>query len=82
MYSFNFPDMLGSVNSNLLKDKAAIESNLTLLLSAEKLSLFGDPFYGSQLKPFIFEQGEPLIVDLLIDELSVNEGKYLLYLIK
>lgn len=69
MYSFNFPEMIGSTTSKLLKDKEAIKSNLILLLGSEKLSLFGDPYWGSQLKQFLFEQSNNLIVDLVIDEI-------------
>ena len=68
MYSFNFPSMLGSTTSNLLKDKDSIRSNLLLLLSIEKNSLFGDPELGSTLRQILFEQGTSVIADLLIDE--------------
>lgn len=69
MYSFNFPEMIGSTTSKLLRDKDAVRSNLILLLGTEKTSLFGDPYFGSQLKQFLFEQSNRLIIDLVIDEL-------------
>lgn len=69
MYSFNFPEMIGSTTSKLLKDKEAVKSNLRLLISSERLSLFGDPYFGTALKRAIFEQPNALIVDLLIDEI-------------
>lgn len=69
MYSFNFPDMLNSNTSNLVKDKEAVKSNIKLLLSSERLSLFGDPRFGTSLKHAIFSQSNQLIVDLLIDEI-------------
>lgn len=69
MYSFNFPKMLNSNTSNLLKDKEAIKSNLILLLRSERKSLWGDPYYGTILKQLIFEQANSLIYDLIIDEL-------------
>lgn len=68
MYSFNFPQMIGNVNSKLLKDKDAVRSNIVLLLGSEITSLFGDPYYGCQLKHALYEQSGTVIVDLLIDE--------------
>lgn len=69
MYSFAFPHMLNSTTANLVKDKEAIRSNMILLLSSERDTLFGDPYYGSELKKYIFEQSGAIVADLLIDEL-------------
>lgn len=69
MYSFAFPQMFGNTQSKLLEDKDAIRSNLILLLSSERNTLFGDPYYGSLLKKYLFEQRTSIVVDLLIDEL-------------
>ena len=52
-----------------LKDKEAIRSNMLLILSSERETLFGDPYYGSELKKQIFEQSSAIVTDLLIDEL-------------
>lgn len=69
MYSFSFPKMFNHTTSNLVMDKEAIRSNMILLLSSERETLFGDPFYGSLLKKYIFEQSNSIVADLLIDEL-------------
>ena len=69
MYSFEFPNMLGNTDSNLVSDKDAVKSNMRLLCSSERLTLFGDPYFGTQLKKYIFEQSSSIIADLLIDEL-------------
>ena len=69
MYSFGFPNMLNYTTANLLQDKEAIRSNMILLLSSERSTLFGDPFYGAQLKKYLFEQAGAIVPDLLIDEL-------------
>lgn len=69
MYSFNFPSMLSGVTSKLLQDKEAIRSNVLLLLQSERKTLFGDPYFGSQLKRLLFEQATSLVADLVIDEL-------------
>ena len=69
MYSFSFPRMLNSNSANLIKDKEAIRSNIILLLSSERDTLFGDPFYGAQTRKYIFQQAGSIVPDLLIDEL-------------
>lgn len=69
MYSFSFPRMFSHTTANLVQDKEAIRSNMILLLSSERETLFGDPYFGSELKKYIFEQSNAIIVDLLIDEL-------------
>lgn len=69
MYSFAFPRMLNSTTANLVQDKDAIRSNMILLLSSERDTLFGDPYYGSELKKYLFEQSGAIVPDLLIDEL-------------
>lgn len=69
MYSFGFPKMLNHTTANLLLDKEAIRSNILLLLSSEQETLFGDPYFGSQLRKYIFEQSQSIVVDLLIDRL-------------
>lgn len=69
MYSFDFPRMLNSTKANLVQDKQAVRSNMILLLSSERDTLFGDPYYGSELKQYIFEQSGAIVSDLLIDEL-------------
>ena len=68
MYSFNFPNMLNNTTANLVKDKEAIKSNMLLLLASEKATLFGDPYFGSELKKYIFEQSQGIVVDILIDQ--------------
>ena len=69
MYSFGFPRMLNHTNANLVSEKEAIRSNMLLLLSSERATLFGDPYFGSRLKKYIFEQSSAIVADLLIDEL-------------
>lgn len=69
MYSFAFPTMLTNTRSALLSDLEAVRSNLKLTLQSERLSLFGDPFFGTQLKRLIFEQSHSIVVDLVIDEI-------------
>ena len=69
MYSIAFPNFLSGASVKLVKDKDATLSNLDLLLKSWKTSLFGDPYYGTDLNKFLFEQNSGIIVDLVVDEL-------------
>lgn len=70
MYSISFPNIFqNKLKTNLVKDRDATSSNLWLLLNSDKLTLFGDPYYGTSLKKCIFEQGDIILVDILIDEI-------------
>jgi phage baseplate assembly protein W len=69
--------MLGSNTSKLSEDKNAVRSNLILVLSTERGSLFGDPYFGSILKSAIFEQPTSIITDLLIDEIYTSIITYI-----
>lgn len=69
MKSFGFPRMFNQTGANLLQDKEAIRSNMLLLLSSERETLFGDPYFGCQLKKYLFEQETSIVVDLLIDHI-------------
>lgn len=69
MNSISFPRMFNYTNTNIVSEKDAIRANMILLLSAERQTLFGDPYYGCQLRKYIFEQSNSIVADLLIDEL-------------
>lgn len=69
MYSFSFPNMLNQTTAALLADKEAIRSNMYLLVSSERNTLFGDPYYGCLFRKYLFEQSERIVKDLLIDHI-------------
>lgn len=69
MYSIAFPNMFDNSRTKLYKDTKATASNLWLLLKSDKLTLFGDPYFGTSLKKAIFEQNDSILKDLLIDEI-------------
>lgn len=69
MYSFSFPKMFNYTTASLLKDKEAVRSNMLLLLSTELNTLFGDPYFGCELKKYIFEQSNSILVDILVDHI-------------
>lgn len=70
--SLNLTNMFTSAKTNLLEDKAATAQNLRLLLGSDRYALFGDPYYGTNLKRFIFEQSSSMIRDVIIDEIYTS----------
>ena len=69
MYSINFPEMVGNSSAKIIRDHEATASNLTLLLMADKYSLFGDPYFGTSIKRLMFEQNNKILQDLIIDDI-------------
>lgn len=69
MNSIAFPNMFSDASTNLVTDRAATVQNLLLTLKAEKTSLFGDPYFGSNLKKLIFEQNNAILRDIVIDDI-------------
>ena len=72
MYSIAFPNMLSSAKTNLLEDHEATMSNLRLMLASWKTSLFGDPYFGTNIKRFIHEQNNIILKDIIIDDIYVS----------
>lgn len=72
MVSFNFPNMLDSAKANLIEDREATISNIRLLLASWKTSLFGDPYFGTNIKRFIYEQNNIILRDLIIDDILLS----------
>lgn len=69
MISLAFPQMFASTKTLTLEDKSAIKSNLRLLLASDKYSLLGDPYFGTNLKQFIYEPNNSVVADLIVDEI-------------
>ena len=69
MYSANFPDIFGGQKTKLLKDKDAAISNLKLVLQSNKRTLLGDPFFGTELKKYLFDQNDQFIPDIVVDQI-------------
>lgn len=61
--------MFSGARTLLVEDHDATLQNLKLLLSSDKFSLFGDPFYGMVLKRALYEENNTVLKDLLIDEI-------------
>lgn len=69
MYSISFPKMFSDTKTLLFKDSKATASNLVLLLNSSKMTLFGDPYFGTSLRRAIFEQNDGVLLDLVVDEI-------------
>ena len=69
MYSIKFPNMLSNQQANLVKDHQATSQNIKYLLLSDKMSMIGDPYFGTRLKYYFFEQNNYIIKDLVIDEI-------------
>lgn len=72
MYSIKFPDMLNSAGINLVQDREATMSNLRLMLASWKTALFGDPYFGTNIKRYIYEQNNVVLRDLIIDDIHLS----------
>jgi hypothetical protein len=77
MYSIAFPDMFNSGGTKLLKDQEATISNTRLLLASWKNSLFGDPYFGTNIKRFIYQQNNIILRDLIIDDIFVSLQQFI-----
>lgn len=69
MKSIAFPKMFNNASTNIIEDHDATESNLKLLLLSEKNELLGDPYFGVQLKKYLFEQNNNIMDTMLIDDI-------------
>lgn len=69
MKSFNFPEMFSNTSSTIIEGHSATVSNLKLLLLSDKNSLFGDPYFGSNLRKLLFEPNNVVLQDIVIDDI-------------
>lgn len=69
MQSISFPNLFTNTTTRLLSDHEATVSNLRLLLLSEKNSLFGDPYFGTNIRKLIFEPNNVVLQDIVIDEI-------------
>ena len=72
MISINYPEMFTTSQTNLVRDREAPYSNMKLLLTSWKNSLIGDPYFGTNLKKFIYNQNNTVLRDLVIDDIYVS----------
>jgi len=69
MRSIKFPDIFNRTTTNISKDYYATLQNLKMLLYSNKGELFGDPYFGSNLKKYLYDQNDVILRDILIDDI-------------
>ncbi len=69
MYSIAWPDFISNTNTKIIEDKDATLSNLKLLLYSSKDALFGDPYFGTNIRKLTFNQNDKVLRDLVIDDI-------------
>lgn len=77
MYSIDFPEMFNGGVTNLIQDNEATMSNLRLLLASWKKSLFGDPYFGTNLKSLMYNQNNIILKDIIIDDIFISIQEFL-----
>lgn len=69
MKSLKFPNFLNSSSSAVVEDSDATCQNLKLLLLSTKKEFAFDPYFGTKLKQFLFDQNNYVIRDVVIDDI-------------
>lgn len=69
MISIAFPEMFNRTVTNTVSDYEATLQNIKMLLWSEKGELFGDPYYGTGLKKYLYEQNDAILKDILVDDI-------------
>jgi phage baseplate assembly protein W len=77
MISIDFPKMFNSASTRLVKDSSATLQNIKLLIDSCRGSLLGDPYFGSNVKRYIYEQNNIILRDIVIDNLLVALQTYI-----
>jgi phage baseplate assembly protein W len=71
VYSIEFPKMFNSASTRLVDTKSATLQNIRLLLESCKGELLGDPYFGSRIRRYIYEQNNIILRDIIIDDILV-----------
>ena len=71
MNAVQFPNMLSNNQTQIVFDYEATLQNLTYLILSSKKTLFGDPYFGTNIKRFIHEQNNIILRDIIIDDIFV-----------
>ena len=76
MYSIRFPEMLLSQKAVLVQDHDATFQNLKYLLLSDKMSMMGDPYYGTNLKRLLYSQSK-ILKDILLDDIYTAVARFM-----
>ena len=69
MKSIQFPNIFNKTSVNTVEDYDATLQNLKMLILSEKQEMLGDPYFGTRLQYFMFDQNDLILRDILIDDL-------------
>lgn len=69
--------MFNSASTRLVKDSSATLQNIRLLLESCRGSLIGDPYFGSKIKRYIYEQNNIILRDIIVDDILVLLQTYI-----
>lgn len=72
MKSISFPDMFAHTHTKISSGRDSTLSNLKLLLTTETGSLYGDPYFGTRLRRFMYEQNNIVLRDLIMDDIYLS----------
>lgn len=70
MRSIKFPRMFNTNSTNVWKNDeylAATKQNAAVLLQCERNELFGDPYFGTLVKQYMFDQNSYILRDVIAD---------------
>lgn len=71
MISIDFPKMFNSTSTRLVEGSSATLQNIRLLFESVRGSLLGDPYFGTNLKRYLYEQNNIILRDIIIDHILV-----------
>ncbi len=69
MNSISFPNILNKTTTNKVTNYYATLQNLKLLLLTNKGEFVGDPYFGCNLKKFLYDQKDILLKDIIVDDI-------------
>lgn len=69
-YSLSFPNMFNKSTTRLKNGYDAIRQNIILLLASNKGGLFGDPWYGTDIKSVLWEPNHrDILINIIQDQI-------------
>lgn len=77
MNAIRFPNIFNSNKAAIVRDREATYQNLKTLLLSSKLTLFGDPYFGSNLRRLLYENNNVILQDLVIDDIFTVINTYM-----
>lgn len=69
MNAVQFPNMISNNQTNIVYDYNATLQNLTTLILSSKKTLFGDPYFGTNIKKLIYDRNSAVLRDIVIDDI-------------